>query len=258
MTRVNSGYRWNADSGDNYFEVWQGPAVKAMAFYTAQRATGAWDNITLDEFPVRTVTLEQAVNDSDSLSGNRPVWEIDAVDLMKPLEVHPYFVSGSPGAGKGLAEWKASFDKALRQATSLPAAAGVYAANEQRYGGLRGAGVDSYMDLYVVIRKTTIVSRSNTVKKAQWNLANKVVTLESINPPNDIIGQLSDIERLKRDATNPAELGVYEKAKWEWLTKAPKIRNEAGGKKRAIVQEWWGAEEWSKVFYGGSWDPQTP
>jgi hypothetical protein len=257
MTRVNSGCRWSIELGETYFEEWQGPSAAASAFYLTKKQSKEWDNITLNSFPVRSVTLEKAVDDSDN-ANNEPVWEIDAVELMKPLEVHPYFVCGSPGVGKTLTEWKASFDKALRQATSLPAASGDYVTNEQRYGGLRGAGVDSYIDLYVVIRKTQIVSRANTVVAAQWNKVNKVVPLDYINPPADIIGQLTDIERIKRNPVDPATLGTYEKAKWEWLTKAPRIKNEAGGKKRSIIQEWWGAEEWSTVFYGGSWDPQTP
>jgi hypothetical protein len=253
MTRTESGRRWTAESGEIEYEVWQGPALAAMAFYLKEKNYEDWDAVDISDFPVRTVKLERAVVDDSS---NKPIWEAVGVELQKPIEEHPYFNIGSPGISEDWAVIKQSIDKALRNGTKYT----VPEAEEHmcRYKGLRYAGVDSYNDIYIVLRKTEIVASRNVLITAQWENVNIVVPFENIAPPDYIIGQIMEIRRLKDHFPDPVILGDYEPGKWEWLTKIPVVRAESGGKKFSIVSEWWGAEKWSKVFYGGNWDPTIP
>ena len=113
------------------------------------------------------------------------------------------------------------------------------------------AGVDGYLFSAINLRKTVKVNTRSTIV-ASWEDVNFVVTLESINPPDAVIGSLNELERL---ASGEMGDGEREVASWEWLKKAPTVRTAGKPKLFEVSYEWWGTDRWSRVLYGGSWDP---
>lgn len=247
VTLVNQGSTWTKQEGETLRQVWRGPLLKAIDFYINAITSGSYDQVDIDEDgPVGTVTLSTANSgpgDSPTNEDENAIWEVAGQDLLKDLRAHPYLnPSGS------IIPEIVEADKALAENEPFTAD-GIWPVQVQRYYNLRREGVQSYVTSSIVIRRT-IKTTSREAIDASYVKVNRVVDLlTEINPPQQIIGNL-----LLLPIANDVA-GGFDEGEWEWLKKTPTITTSDGGQKFTIKDEWWGAEVWSLLLYGGTWDP---
>ena len=255
--------RYERGRGETTEKLWRGPWLKAEDKYNAKKLDDTTDVAQLArENQVSGVLRVVEVGDPDD---DEVVWTVEAMEISKDLRAHPYFqVSG------GILEEIVECDEKIRRGQVYDYSAATFSAQMQRYYGLRVSGVSHYLESGACLRKAVATTRRALIDVA-WANANRVVKLRdtddndfatpAITPPGEIISNIEALTRLSRTTAEsgglltPYDDTMYEPAKWEWLKKVPVITIENGGMRYRIEYEWWGAEEWSAVLYGGSWDP---
>lgn len=166
------------------------------------------------------------------------VWELIASDLNKPIEYHTNFASISAERKRQLeyAAQTAGWQTADGEAIATPS----NAAEKSLYGHYANQSLDFLLSTFILRKSTTVSSRSTIT--ASYAGVDRVVTLASINPPSALIGALTSLPKMNGSS-----------GAWEWLKKAPQVR-QVSKTKYSIIYEWWGMEQWS-VIYDGSWNP---
>ena len=165
-------------------------------------------------------------------NANLFVWEVEPQDILKPIETHPDFWNIT-------AAEKTAILKAARNGDPLP---GYLQDDDQQE--LYAYYAHQFLDFPVTdifVRCSQTLSIRSDVQ-ANYDNINRVVPLTAINPPVVLLGALSDL---------PYYDGGH--GPWEWMKKAPRIRQIARSKFQ-LAYVWQGAEKWAKI-YGGSWDP---
>jgi hypothetical protein len=91
-------------------------------------------------------------------------------------------------------------------------------------------GLDEYVVSNYVLRETKNVSKRSLLTASYTNV-NQVDTPPDTQVANTLIGLVPS---------------------GEWLKKTPIVR-QVGNRRWQIIQEWWWAEKWSRILYGGSY-----
>jgi len=254
MTLVRSGNRWNKEDGQQIVQYWEGPRTVAKDFWAAYVNEETVDEAQHDERGGKGyVTLVyNAVEDDEGgpMGEDNSVWEVLPNEMVKDIRTHPYF---NPSAS--VYQYITEADQSLARGEQYDYD-GMPSFNEmmQRYLGLRLAGVEGYVFSGVILKKSTKTSNIGTLT-ASWKNVNFVVNLNvDIDPPIEVIGSINELERCAEGEMGD---GLREDAEWEWLKKAPVVRTAGSPRLFQIDEQWWGADKWSKVFYGGSFDPMA-
>jgi hypothetical protein len=257
MTLTATRKRKSAANGETTEYDYEGPLAKAQAYFDDARTNTEYDDVTLEPVGGARGKVTIAIAD-ETMAAAVTVWELRELEIMQDIGQHPYFdVSGA--FASVMADIEEKIKKGERYNT---ADAGALETEAQRYYALRMRGVDKYISSGVEITKTLTTSGRADVGIA-FTQVNQVVTLDDINPPESIVGNLSELRRLIRGVQHNLSSGSYpgssfEAAEWEWLMRMPTVRVGAKGR-REIMFRWWGLESWSKVLYpGGTWDPEAP
>ena len=262
MTLARKFRRHTRQNGSSQVEEYKGPIARAEELWDStrddiNRGNATYDDVEYDEGGgigvIRLITneVEDPVNEDDGA-----IWEVDSQELFIDIRRHEYFLGMSSAE-----ELIAVADSYVADADKGPYIADTEASDYDaimgRYYKLRMAGAEGYYYSVPVLRKTLTLS-SRTEIEASWRRVNRATTLGSINPPRKILGALNRMPIVNVtsgvDGT-PAALISITYGQWEWLKKAPRILGKAGGKQYELAYEWWGAQAWSTVFYGGTWDP---
>jgi len=235
---------------------YEGPLAKALTMYADNEDNEEYDEVSLQGQGARGVVVLSIAD--ESVAANVETWELRELEVMRDIAEHAYFDCSGV-----MPEIIAGIEEAIKKGDRYNTAEeGSLETEAKRYYALRIRGVDKYIHSGVEITKTLTTSK-RSVTDIPLTYVNCVVTLDDINPPSSIVGNLADLRRINRGATHDLSSGSYpgtsfEAAEWEWLMRMPSIRIGAKGR-REITYRWWGLENWSKVLYpGGTWDPEAP
>jgi hypothetical protein len=248
MTQTAEREGWSKTGGRTITEIWEGPLPQAQILARNERQAGDYDEISLSNTPgTNHATVELTLQLVDDTT--EETWEVDTQEFFENIRSHPYFIpSGS------IHEEVLAVDKIIDNGEYFDASDYTWENQLNRYYGLRMAGVEGYFSGYIVIRRRQRVSNQADVV-LDYTTQNRVVTLDQISPPEKILGALNKMPVLTGyDGGDIASPQIVDQD-YEWLKKPPKATIDEGGRRYEIIQEWWGAEAWSRVFYGGSWDP---
>jgi hypothetical protein len=269
MTRhANPDKSWSKLTGETRRETWSGPNDKADTFYNDRVGSEDIDDLDLKHVPgVGTVSFT-VTDDQEGQSGgtneeDNAIWEILPQDVFKDLRAHPYF-----NPSDSIVSEIVTADNAIKKGTAFSTSGMTWATQVGKYYALRMRGVQGYLENNIVINKT-ITTSSRSIIEAVYDDVGRAVKLPRINPPEQLLGNLAAIIKIPdnsnylpvvdNNANTPywvTDASIpYTATAWEWLAKRPTIRSLADGKRFEIQYSWWGAERWSMVLYGGTWDP---
>lgn len=219
--------QWDRRSGEKIIQPYEGADSAILTLYNNLKAaaeasrSSATDTISYD--PGRGKAMLEVVYTDDGVA----VYELFSNELSKSVKQAPYFTTTDPALTPAqIEEVTASFVAGLTSAQSG------LAGKQAELLQIMNMGVEEYFESAWVLRSTQICGWKSSVTAAMTNVNRKV------DAP-DISGSLTLINAL------PAG---------EWLYKAPIIRTD-GPKRWVIVREWWWANKWSAVLYGGSGTP---
>lgn len=237
MTEQPRQLRWNNEDGFRTERIFHGPAdvIEAQFNDLVNNTTGSDEVVATLSNSGKSELRVVIVDDSGSTTGgnteeNNSIWEVLGNDVYKDLRQHPKYSTISTA---DLLE----IENALADGVEYSGSG-----NADEYYKLRLRGTEQYIVSEVAIRKTVRVGTRSGVKAAYSNM-NRVIALGSINPPSILLGAL-----------NSLPLAGGGSGSWEWLKKVPQVRH-ISRRQFEISYDYWGAEKWSKVLYGGTLEP---
>ena len=237
------GKKWNFQRGGAESQLWtyKGPSAACAALYDTFKASALIDpRIAVLDFDegrglgTLTVTYadDQALLGVSNENGITKFYELIPNEFSKRPELAPYF---QPRTGTAITiDETINAYKAYNLGVSRTAAqAAPYSLTDLGLAlfDLLSSGVEEYLESAYVLRESKVVSGKNAVR-ANFDNINRVDNPPTSAAANTLIGDLSD------------RYG-------EWLKKAPSVR-QISRTKWAIQSEWWWANKWSYVLYGGS------
>jgi len=227
LTEQPQTITFDSVKGEIITRTWQGPKALAEIKYNQlkiQENLGQCTNVTIDKRIPCTVTSSFGANDTDNQAQKDneaetlAVWELQTEQVSKPIESHPDFdITGA----------SAKFEQIQNDIENRVSASTDYEQPWNDYRDLKLKGTDDYLTFTVNVKKTIYVTKKSQIKKAVAG-AGTVVKASTIKLPKDV--------------------SFYVPDDYEMLTIPPSI--SWTGKKYQIVQEWLGAEKWSKRLYG--------
>jgi hypothetical protein len=234
---------WNLTDGWTTLKRYTGTsdAIKAKANELASSSSGV-DNIDEEITGKSGQLICKVIEDSGSSSGGNTeeanaLWELIGQDILKPIEQHADFLTAiTPNRKRQINKYIEDTIKATADGIPAPSTD-----VEKALAGYLSHQTLDFVLTQLIIRKSIILSTKSSIT-ASYTSMNRVVTLESINPPSILLGTLTSLPL--EDGTSGA---------WEWLKKAPQLR-QVEKRKFQLIYEWWGAEKWAEI-YGGSWTP---
>jgi hypothetical protein len=149
-----------------------------------------------------------------------PLYELQANELSNPIWLHSHF---SALSAADILEVRMAFESGTEISTGDA---------KQDLWEMLCKGTEEYLISSYVLRETKNVSKRSTVA-ASYSNVNRVEAPPDITAVNALIGGLPS---------------------GEWLKKAPVVR-QVGSRRWQIVTEWWWAEKWSEILYGGTLTP---
>jgi hypothetical protein len=233
-TPQGTKYRWQQGGGESKLYTWRGPTAAIAAIYDGFKNAALIDPtfvvMDYDEGKgLGTLTIQKA--DAESVIGTSvengvtKLYEMFANEYLKPVHQNAWFTGDGGLTVDQIVEVYKAFDA---QQT------GVSFSNDLQTDlyDLLCKGTADYFESGYVIRESKIVNGRNAVR-ANFTLVNKVSAPPDNAAANTLIGSL------------PAG---------EWLKKSPIVR-QITKTRWHIETEWWWAEKWSAVLYGGTGDP---
>ena len=225
-----------AYKGETTIETYKGQREQVKALYDAfvvnLAATPQYDTINFDPGKgLATLTLT-TVCSSSSASQNIPrsiaMYEVYANELSNPIQSAPQFVDMT----------NAQMLEVLKAIDALSGASGEWTTLQtQLYGELIHGHTEYFCSQYV-LRETITTSNRLTVY-ASFADVNRVVSPPDQASANVLIGAVEGLMYWPNDVS------------LEWLKKSPIVRMTSA-KTWEIITEWWGADKWSKLMYGGT------
>jgi len=258
-------------------EVWSGARDPIMAMYGDYAIKTGVGSLTVGERGAGMLELRVTWNfsitsfsDADDEpvvdEDDKPQWNIERIRVTSPLASHPYWqLAYIAASGSRIEDHIAQVDFSIAHGDVYdPASAGDYEEWVKRYWALRIAGVDSYPEYGVSIRKTFRTDNAVDIRDVTAT-AKQVVNINNLRAPKAIRDALAMLPKITgyTDAngdpsSNPGDVRMnIQGAEWEFYQLPPTFSGPANGPWELDV-EWIGMERWSAVLYpGGSWDPPT-
>lgn len=223
-----SKLHWDQTTGESQVLTFKGFMTEIYNLYglykTVAGSNPTYDSIDLDQGR-GLATLNVSVVADGTIT-----YELFDNKVQKRLEEHPYFATTSVVlTADQIRKAYANHDNGLSAAE-----AGYTTGKILEFYNHLGAGVEYYMESAYVLRETKNVSKRSLVS-ASFTNCNRVDTPPSTSVVNSLIGSLPD---------------------GEWLKQTPNVRT-FGKKRWQITTEWWWATKWSKIMYGGTWEPSA-
>jgi len=231
--------RYQRGGSEDLLWTYRGPTAAVNTLYEAFKASALIDPrlavLDLDEGRgLATLTVvyadDQATLGVSTENGITKIYEFIPNEFSKRPELAPYFEDITND------QIVQAYNAYRAGATDAQATAAPY--NLADYGyvlyKLLITGTEEYQQSAYVLRESKVVSGKNAVQTEFANV-NRVETPPTAASSNNLIGAIS-------------ALGG------EWLKKAPAIR-QISKTKWSVVTEWWWADKWSAVLYGGTLVP---
>lgn len=226
--------RWQQGGGESKLYTWRGPTAAIESLYNGFVSAAAIDPtfVVMDYDPGKglgTLTVQKA--DAETVIGTQvengvtKLYEMFANEYLRPVEQNAWFSGDSGLTAAQINEVYASFES---RSTSPSFSTDL----QNQLFELLSKGTESYFESGYVIRESKIVNGRNAVQ-ANFVNVNRVSTPPDGAAANTLIGSLPS---------------------GEWLKKSPNVR-QISKTKWHIETEWWWAEKWSAVLYGGTGSP---
>lgn len=231
--------RWQQGAGEANLFTYKGPSAAVETLYNSFKQAALIDPsfVVLDYDPGKglgTLIVEKA--DPNALLGTTTaggitkVYELFANEFVKRAEQAPYFDDLT--VAQIVRAYKA-YDQGVEDASTAPYAfTGKQLALWKMIS--KAAGNPEFMDCGYVLRETKIVSGSTAVAQE--------------------FGNTNHVEDPPVAASTHRIITNLNFGDWEWLRKAPLVR-QISRVKWHVQTEWWAAEAWSAALYGGTGDP---
>ncbi len=212
-----SRLRWTYVEGEVQQNEWHGPAGEIFTLYNNYKAlAGSTPQLDSLELDLRMPARLVAT----FAENGETMYELLANDLMKPIYQHSYFDALTPAQ-------KIAVRIAVDEGTTITTPAEAVA-----LFNFLATGVEEYLETQYVLRETKRVSLRSEVKASYTNV-NRVD-----NPPEY--------------ATSTPMISSVPTG--EWLKRSPIVRN-LGQRRWEVITEWWWANKWSSILYGGTGSP---
>jgi hypothetical protein len=224
---VQQGNRlhWDYAGGEVTEQRWEGVQAGIDNLYTFYKAYAGYmptlDSLDLDQGRGKAILIARSV-------GNGEVnYELYGNDIYKSVETAKYFAIDAPvlTASQIMAVRQAITDQKSEAATG-------FAGKQLELWKLQAQGTDQYYETSYVLRETKNASKRSTLTASFLNV-NRVESPPDTSAVNTLIGALPT---------------------GEWIKKAPQVRL-IGLKRWQITTEWWWANKWSAILYGGTGTP---
>lgn len=242
--------RWTKERGWLVERRYLGPRSGADTQIATLQAAGAVDlSVDRDGEPCEIVALFNDVAVAGTTPDQDPdstaVWELIANP--NPKDLRSFKVWNQSGSN---AEAIEKIDQAIRDGSAYSTDWGsAYPGfGYETYKKLRLLGVDSYLRVAFVLRKTYSTTSISSVRAAQLN-ALKVMSYSQALGAASVRWEAPSIREW--DGTAWAQISID-----QWLKMYPVMRYDQASKKTEITIEWLGDEKWSGTLYdGGLADP---
>ena len=244
----NRTRRWSKKLGETYIYTYKGEkSLVQQAFEDFKKDGidgGDVDSVEFHNDKAVGYLSVTYIDSSDDITADaNAIWEVEPTEIFKDIKTHPYFAVSADFQRE-----MATIDNDIREGKEFDSSASANPTHAGRYYGLVLAGVKGYVINGIVIKRTVTVSAHSSLVAA-YSDVNRKVTFESIDAPDGILGDM------KFPKYSDGVLDPVGDQEWEWLKKMPTVKTTDGGRRFEMVQRWIGAEKWSILFYGGTWDP---
>lgn len=212
-----SKLRWGYVDGESQQNEWVGPASDLLTLYNNYKAlAGSTPQLDALELDLRMPARLVA---TFAENGNT-MYELMANDVNKPIYQNSYFDDLT-------AAQKIAVRIAVDEGTTITTPAKAVS-----LWTFLASGVEEYLETQYVLRETKRVSLRSEVRASYTNV-NRVD-----EPPSY--------------ATNTPMISSVPSG--EWLKRPPIVRN-IGQRRWEVITEWWWANKWSAILYGGTGSP---
>lgn len=233
-TQQGTKTRWQQGGGESKLYTWRGPTAAIESLYNGFVSAAAIDPtfVVMDFDPGKglgTLTIQRA--DPETVIGTQvengitKLYELFSNEFLKPVHQNAWFSGDAGLTAAQIQEVYLAFE------TFTPDATFDTDLQTQLYN-LLCKGTQDYFESGYVIRESKIVNGRNAVQ-ANFVNVNRVSAPPDGAAANTLIGSLPS---------------------GEWLKKSPNVR-QISKTKWHIETEWWWAEKWSAVLYGGTGSP---
>lgn len=223
--QIRRSLGWTYGGGQTEQLTFRGVYANVLALYNQYLTFSGYaptmDQVRLDyERAMAVLTVDYAVD-------GVPQYEMVPMELSVPVWSIPYFVSDSPALTSAQLH-------AVRTAyeTGDTATGAAFTGKQASLYAFMCQGAEEKIVSSYVLRETKNVTKRSTVAASYANV-NHVDSPPNTQILNTLIGALPS---------------------GEWLKKAPSVRIY-GARRWQIVTEWWWAEKWSAILYGGTGSP---
>lgn len=258
---------FNKANGWATVRTWIGERDDIFDFASELAVDNLAENVDVtDDGPTGTVTATYPDAQNTSLDLNQDLnnveWQLLGNDIEKDLQTHPTLRPSETDVAEQansviLDKWLSSppnppsiadptaiqiRDYFVQQINGLKKDSGAADTKCKNRYLLHGLGVQSYVLTQYVIRKSIKVGRLSLVQASLTNV-NRVESPSVSGMPLTLLFALPT-KQYYNQVTSALE----------WLKKPPSVRALGNGK-FSIEQEWWGADQWSTLLYGGTKTP---
>lgn len=216
--------RWAYTTGETQTTTYRGVYAGVASLYDQFKAVAGYAP-SIDSLDI-TYQRGQGVLTVNQVQDGEIMYELLGNEVNVPVWHHPYFAALS---GVNVDEVRRTFERGevLGVNPYVPAAEPYHTLYE-----MLAYGYETYLRSAYVLRSSQIVSKRSTVQAAYTGV-NTVQAPPDTQNVNSLIGALPP---------------------GEWLYKTPQVRMY-GAKKWQMQREWWWAEGWSTILYGGTKSP---
>lgn len=222
---------WDFNTGEREIRSWKGVNTAIANLYALYKAVAGnmpeLDSLDLDMGRGIGTLVASLTEDA-----SQAVYELFANDIYKPIEQHKYFaISGTPLTATQIVNVRRAISLGKTEA-EVSAAPWSFATKQLELWQLYAKGTVECVVRQYVLRETYIVSKRSQLT-ASYTGVETVQDPPNAKAVNQILGNI------------PTQ---------EWLKRTPVVRT-LGKIRWSIMQEWWGADAWSAVMYGGTATP---
>lgn len=233
---------WTPEDGFIERFIWEGPKQRIRNLLDQEAAFSA-DTSSAQESRISATATRLTIVVSDSglttTEEDNSVWGLVGNQEQIDIRLFPLFANRDKVTVGDLHEIDGYLDGTTAGVYSKPGRP----VSEELYRYMAG-GTLYYINSSPVLTRRINKHRNNANFESDYTNSNRVVTLDSIDPPTNIIADLSDIPFVDEE-------GDLTTGDFEWLKQWPRqvtVKNHL----ESIHYEWWGASAWSQTLYGGS------
>lgn len=178
-------------------------------------------------------------------------WNVDIIEVMRPLASHPYFQRPYfPASGYTIERELAKADLAVGTGEEYTPDL-YYGEYVSKYYALRVAGVVQYPALGVEVRKVYTTTDNITISSAYSKIGFAVDLTQDIAPPIPVLTGLEQLKKITGYTSSDPDSYTLANDTWEFIKRPTRMvmSGNANSNQTKLEETWWGIDRWSKVLY---------